>query len=552
MRASILCAITAALAGLCMPIPSAAQTQPPPRAADVPAEAEIFGWIEQIVAQGVRRAGHPANLWVEDFAAQRFRDWGLQDVRKDPLPTTAWHEGRTELRLVGGGRTTELSAYPVAWVNSPAAVKAPVVRATAAAAGPSLAGKIVVIDYNLSEDHTLAMMPAAQAIHDPDGNLGETRHVAGILGRSRSAALVDRVLDQNPAGLVVVLKNYYDSPFMYGSPALRFSNTAAGRRPPAVVVSPSAGERIDALLAQGPLEANLSLSPRTEQTTTHNVVGVLPGASEHVVQIASHTDSVFLGAHQDAAGIALVLAQAKYWASVPQAQRPFTLRFLLTSGHIQGSRGERLIIGREAQSGDLARTVVNIHLESPAMEYGIGPQRRLVSLNRPEPLRVFTSQAPRLSAAVIDAVKSEDVRRSLILPADVMGGHPRSAAGHFHSAGVPIVSFISVPIYYFGAEDTLDKVNRDALVPITRATIRIVGALKGETPQSLRRASDDLPKADYATVNARFQQAESGSARSTAYRTYIEGFDKNKDDRITGDEETALRAAMRERFYGYR
>src|SRR5688572_14720234 len=50
-----------------------------PVAGAVPTEARIHGWIEQVVAQGIRRPGYPAAAWAEEFAADRFRALGLED-----------------------------------------------------------------------------------------------------------------------------------------------------------------------------------------------------------------------------------------------------------------------------------------------------------------------------------------------------------------------------------------------------------------------------------------------------------------------------------------
>jgi hypothetical protein len=44
---------------------------------------------------------------------------------------------------------------------------------------------------------------------------------------------------------------------------------------------------------------------------------------------------------------------------------------------------------------------------------------------------------------------------------------------------VPLVNFLTAPFYLFDAIDTLDKIHRPSLVPVTRAAIRIVGATHG-------------------------------------------------------------------------
>ncbi len=75
-----------------------------------------------------------------------------------------------------------------------------------------------------------------------------------------------------------------------------------------------------------------------------------------------------------------------------------------------------------------------------------------------------------------------------------------------------MVSFIGVPVYYFGAEDGVDKVHRRNLVPMTRATIRIIESVRGQTKASLAAASDDIPKAGYDATG------EAPNPRTTAPR----------------------------------
>ena len=48
----------------------------------VPKSDSIFGLIEEIYAQGVRRPGCPADRWAVEFSTKNFREGGLENVRK--------------------------------------------------------------------------------------------------------------------------------------------------------------------------------------------------------------------------------------------------------------------------------------------------------------------------------------------------------------------------------------------------------------------------------------------------------------------------------------
>jgi hypothetical protein len=56
----------------------------------VPAEEQIFGWIEEVFRQGVRRPGYPADRWAENWVQEKFHSFGLEDVRAEPVETPYW------------------------------------------------------------------------------------------------------------------------------------------------------------------------------------------------------------------------------------------------------------------------------------------------------------------------------------------------------------------------------------------------------------------------------------------------------------------------------
>jgi len=49
-----------------------------------------------------------------------------------------------------------------------------------------------------------------------------------------------------------------------------------------------------------------------------------------------------------------------------------------------------------------------------------------------------------------------------------------------------VMNFLTAPFYLFDAIDTLDKIDRDNLAPLTRATIRIVESTRGVSAAEMR------------------------------------------------------------------
>ncbi len=180
----------------------------------------------------------------------------------------------------------------------------------------------------------------------------------------------------------------------------------------------------------------------------------------------------------------MVLAQASYWSRVAPANRPHRLVFLLNAGHMAGGAGVHAFVDRHRT--ELARVVLEVHLEHAASEI-VERDGGLAASGHPEPRWWFTSRLAPLEAVVREAIVAEQLERSTILPPNVFGPAPTTDGGPFHLAGVPLVNFLTAPFYLFDAMDTLDKIHRPSLVPVTRAAIRIIGSTRGMSAAAIRQ-----------------------------------------------------------------
>jgi hypothetical protein len=251
-----------------------------------------------------------------------------------------------------------------------------------------------------------------------------------------------------------------------------------------VWISSSDGDRLGKMLHAGPVKVRLSVDARREMITSYNIIGELPGADDETVIIGSHHDGPWASAVEDGSGIALVLAQAAYWSQVPAAERPHRLLFLLNAGHMAGGAGQRTFV--EEHRDLLERTVLEMHLEHTANEF-TDEDGELRATGHPEVRWWFTSDIPAVEAALRDAVESEDLRRSHMLRPTTFGEKPTTDGADFYLAGVPIVQFLAAPWYLFDSADTLDKIHRPSLVPVTRAAVRIVESTAGRSAAAMRK-----------------------------------------------------------------
>jgi hypothetical protein len=316
----------------------------------------------------------------------------------------------------------------------------------------------------------------ARWTYDPDGDF-ETLTQVLPFGR-QIQHVMEPAIEAGAAAFIGTLSGYPGGSRDYYVPY-----DALERPIPGAWVSGSDGDRLRGLLAAGPVRVRLSVESVRETITCYNIVGELRGADDETVIIGSHHDGPWSSAVEDGSGIALVLAQARYWSQVPREERPHRLVFLLNAGHMAGGAGQAAFV--DSHADELASCVLEMHLEHAAMEFA-ETGGKLQATGYPEPRWWFTSDIERLQASVRSAIEAEDLRRSLVVPPTIFGERPTTDGANFHLAGVPIAQFLAAPFYLFDSMDTLDKVHRPTLVPLTRAAVRIIESTVGVSAAQMR------------------------------------------------------------------
>lgn len=450
--------------------------------------ATMMGWIGDITAQGIRRPGYAADDWTERWVAERFRELGLEDVTLDPVDVKRFEPLSCALEVWHPDTPADRTSIPCfqAPFTAAATVEADLAFATFAA-GEDLTGRIAVNRDPLLVLPQKVFTAFATWYHDPTGEV--PTHVQTLPFGARLNGAVDPALEEGAAGYVGILTMPWETDAYY------VPYDAEERPIPAVWLSPGNGARLERFVGGRPARARLATESTLAAAVSHNVTGVLRGASDEWVIVGSHHDGPWASAVEDASGIALVLAQARYWSRVPASERPFNLLFLLNGGHMSGGAGLHHFVDthRDFLANDV---VVEIHLEHAARE-ARGVDGALVPTDAPEWRWWFTSFIPPLEELVADTICREQLERSLIMPPEGFppgSEHPPTDAAFFHPLA-PIVSFLTAPVYLFDAADTIDKVHEPSLVPLTRAAVRIIEGLRGQTAAGLRAQSYVPPRA---------------------------------------------------------
>jgi hypothetical protein len=442
----------------------------------IPSESQIFAWIEEVFGHAIRRPGYPADRWAEEWLQERFREFGLENIRAEPVELAYWEPLSASLTVTGGGGTTDVPCFAMPHSATAKELQADLVQFDPAQP-EAVRGAIALCDVRLNRVPHSVFASLAKWTYDPEGTFNEGRHILPF-GREMMHVM-EPAIEAGAVAYVGTLSGYPGDSRDYYVPY-----DAVGRPIPGVWISGSDGERVRAMLAEGPVTAMISLDAKRETITSYNIVGELPGADEETVIIGSHHDGPWASAVEDGSGIALVLAQAAYWSRVAEAERPHRLVFLLNAGHMAGGAGQETFVREHRE--ELERTVLELHLEHTAAEFS-DEDGELKATGEPEVRWWFTSDLPAVEAAVRSAIEAEDLKRSHMLRPTTFGEKPTTDGADFYLAGVPIVHFLAAPWYLFDSGDRLDKIDRPSLVPVTRAAVRIVESTAGMSAKAMRQ-----------------------------------------------------------------
>ena len=446
----------------------------------IPDETQMFAWLEEVFSHGVRRPGYPADRWAEGWLQDQFRALGLENVRAEPVEMQYWEPQHTSMFVhATSGERVEIPCFQLPHTAPATGLELELV-AFDAAAPERVAGAASLYDVPLLRlPHAFMREQMSIWSYDPAKTFDAGAHVLPF-GREFQE-IMHASTEAGAAAFIGTLSGYPGDSHQYYVPY-----DAVARPTPGFWISGSDGDRLRAMRAEGAVRVRLTATARREPMTGYNIVGELPGADDDTVIIGSHHDGPWSSAVEDSSGISLVLAQAAYWSRVSQSERPHRLVFLLNSGHMAGGTGQRAYV--EQHRDELERTVLELHLEHVAAEF-TDDGGTLHATGEPEVGWWFTSEIPRLQDAVRTAIETEHVRRSHIVKPTVFGEKPTTDAADFYPAGVPIVNYLAAPFYLFDAMDTLDKIYRPHLVPITRAAIRIVASTRGVSAAGMRAAA---------------------------------------------------------------
>jgi len=426
-----------------------------------------------------RRIGTKQAHEIEDYLVNKCKELGLESVKKEPVDVINWSAKNWKLTISTDAENMEVPCFYVlnTEFTKNKGITAPLVYVGTGQEKDfkktDVSDKIVVadIEFPTLPIGKLLKLTKLFYVSDPTNVIDENFEIIltfalsnfppqSLGGKRREDSVYWRAFDRGALGLILILRDYPSNVNSHWGPY-----DGAMKPIPAVYVGKYDGMKVRDLVQGGNAQGTIILEGIKEPSIAHNIWGVLPGNSEEMIMISSHHDSAFKGASEDGTGVAMILAQLRAWAQIPKDQRPRSLLFCITAGHLYGGIGAETF-ARKYKDTLLKNVLVDLNLEHIcAKEVVEDPNTQDFKITNNLAFgATFISRNVNLVAPVIKAFRDYNIENMIVIPDNFFATPPIGEAGHFATqSDLKIIHWIRSPYYLLTAEDTLDKIDMSKL-----------------------------------------------------------------------------------------
>ncbi len=454
-----------------------------PHTVSVPDQDQIFRLIGDVYTIGERRPGSQADHAAIAYLDSMLRAYGFKDVRVENSNFDYWEPVDWSITVQPGSDSAwqpESFYVPYSGPAREGGTEAEVVYLgnTARPDWQDIEGKIALVEISPVDVSWDQMKLFSYMAYEPEQALKGWAHPYPIGWMLKYISFYKQAEARHPAAIIGILRGYPElGKFTYYAPY-----DGELRSIPGMYLMPEAGDKLIARVAAGKTTAKIVLDAKVAPKggESANVYAVLPGQSADTIIFHSHHDSPWRSGVEDSSGVGMVLALASYYAQLPVTERPFSMIFLFTGGHMVGGATNDAFI--EKHRDDIMRqSLFDIAIEHISDDYA----PPAAPPGNAEPRGVFITENPVTVSLYAASVADAGLSRTLVFPTGTPLGVPTDAQ-HFGRAGLPLVSLISGPVWLFDDEDTLDRVHKASLAPMASMYIDFVDRLAA-TPAFLLR-----------------------------------------------------------------
>jgi hypothetical protein len=413
-------------------------------------EAQLRQWHEELDALGMRSTGSPVHEHYIDLMIDRLKAVGVSQVHSQPVPLEKWTAEQWSLERGGssGEGVATASYIPYSGQTPPEGVSGPLAYIGAGVTPPpdSLSGKIALFEVPSSGVTYGTMEEISYGKYDPQGLLVPTQEYSRPWG---GVTDLITLLDSLPATGAIGCIAIIDLPAA-GAHGSYYPYDGNIRNVPGVFVDASVGSRLKAL-ATSSATVRLTLTATVESFVSRNVIGLIPGASDELVILNSHTDGP--NAVEDN-GPNTIVAISQYLCRLPIESRPRSFMVSYTTGHFHGGIGQ-ITFAEDHSDSTLTRAVCALTLEHlGAREWNEDADGHMALTGHPELGVIFVPENKALVEASLAALQRAGAGPAFVLrpyvsaPGSPNGyGWPGEGTQLWSDGHVMTMNYITGPTY---------------------------------------------------------------------------------------------------------
>jgi hypothetical protein len=308
----------------------------------LPSRERIWEDMLFLTSLGSRNTGFPGHVKFVDFLADRLKACPGMQVFRDTYALPRWEATGYALSATSAdGKRRNLhatSAYPYSGKTGPEGVNGKLLDVgvtTPNEAGgsnpvslpPDVKNKIVLLQ---SPVHGFPFCDNYHPLGSYLPGITQPDRIKEAIWQNRSAPNLDQFQKAGASGVILVWTDVSDenAEGQYVPFGHKFADC------PTLWVGKKTGDLLKALAAQG-ADANITLHANIyPDTPTDTVYGILPGLSDEIVLVHTHSDGP--NACEENGGIGVV-ALAKYLSNLSKGTLKRTYLFTMTTGHMAGA-----------------------------------------------------------------------------------------------------------------------------------------------------------------------------------------------------------------------
>lgn len=424
--------------------------------------------INDLCAFGYRRAGTPPAGKAEKYIYDKLKEAGIEDVKYETLNFERWWPEKHQLTIIadetpGVSEDQTIDTFPT-WFSG-------------STPPDGITAEVVYVGFGTKNEFDEVDVKDKIA-------LIEGKMILNFFPTHNEAVFNTIGVAKKKGALAVICTN--------GSPldAIAYVVPIQGCDLPVLSISSPDGTYLKHLCTrfQKKLITKLVSISKTGPATSNTIIGTLPGKTDDIILIGTHTDSTFTGALDNAAGNAGLIALAQHYAKVSIENREKTMLFVGWTGHECGGIGSKAFV--KMHEDMLSKIATYVLLDGFGCSgYYNQADGGIVPTGTDERRGLFVSANSILLSFVLDAVMKYQLLPAVYVSARAF---PVADQPPFIAKEVPSILIIGKPIFYHTKYDTIDLIRPDQLERSLKAHIEIIDKIQATPAEEIKEADGKL------------------------------------------------------------